>query len=76
MSDNAKVVIQKNLIKNELEKIGNEYEEKKKKKKIEILIENSKNNFLKLKYNNKERPLYNNLYIIKKMKNLFQIIKL
>ena len=59
VSDNAKVVIQKNLIKNELEKIGNEYEEKKKKKKIEILIENSKNNFLKLKYNNKERPLYN-----------------
>ena len=59
VNDNAKIVIQKNLIKNELEKIGNELEEKKRKKKIEILIENSKSNFLKLKYNNKERPLYN-----------------
>ena len=59
VTDKAKIVIQKNLIKNELEKIGNELEEKKKKKRLEILIENSKNNFLKLKYNNKERPLYN-----------------
>ena len=59
ISNNAKIVIQKNLIKNELEKNEKELEEKKRKKKLEILIENSKNNFLKLKYNNKERPLYN-----------------
>ena len=58
VSDKAKISVMKNLDKNELEKNETELEEKNKKKKIEILIENSKNNFLKLKYNN-TRPKYN-----------------
>ena len=59
ISNKAKIMIEKNLDKNELEKNENEYEKKINKRKIEIMIENSKNNLLKLKYNNIERPLYN-----------------
>ena len=60
ISNKAKITIQKNLYKSELEKNENEYKKQINKKKIEILMENSNNNFLKLKYNNMERPLYNN----------------
>ena len=59
VSNKAKAVILKNLYINELEKNGQELEEKNKAKKLEILIKNSKNNFLKLKYNNMVKPCYN-----------------
>ena len=59
ISTKAKFVIQKNLEKNEWEKNEGEYTKKINKEKIDIMIENSKNNFLKLKYNNMERPSYN-----------------
>ena len=59
VSNKAKAVILKNLYNNELEKNGQELEEKNKAKKLEILIKNSKNNFLKLKYNNMVKPCYN-----------------
>ena len=59
ISNKAKAAIQKSIYDNELEKNLDELEEKKKAKRMEILIENSKNNFLKLKFNNTRRPLYN-----------------
>ena len=59
ISNKAKAAIQKSIYDNELAKNLDELEEKKKAKKMEILIENSKNNFLKLKFNNTRRPLYN-----------------
>ena len=59
ISNKAKAAIQKNIYENELEKKCDELEEKKRAKKLEILIENSKNNFLKLRFNNTNRPSYN-----------------
>ena len=59
ISNKAKAAIQKSIYENELEKKCDELEEKKRAKKLEILIENSKNNFLKLRFNNTNRPSYN-----------------
>ena len=59
ISNKAKASIQKILYENDLEKNMNELRDKNKMKKLGILVENSKNNFLKLKNNNKEKPLYN-----------------
>lgn len=59
ISNKAKASIQKSLFENELEKNMEEFKEKNDAKKREILVENSNNNFLKLKYNNMEPPLYN-----------------
>lgn len=59
ISNKAKAVIQKNLYENELEKNRDDLELKNNEKKLKIMVENSKNNFLKLKYNNMEPPLYN-----------------
>ena len=59
ISNKAKAVIQKNLYENDLEKDRNELEQKNNIKKLRILVENSKNNFLNLEYNNTERPSYN-----------------
>lgn len=59
ISNKAKAVIQKNLYENDLEKNRNELEQKNNIKKLRILVENSKNNFLNLEYNNTERPSYN-----------------
>ena len=59
ISNKAKATIQKSVFQNELEKNLNEKEEKNNAKKIGILVKNSKNNFLKLKYNNMKPPKYN-----------------
>jgi len=59
ISNKAKAVIQKNLYENDLEENRNKLKQKNNIKKLKILIENSKNNFLNLNYNNTERPSYN-----------------
>jgi len=59
ISNKAKAVIQKNLYENDLEENMNKLKQKNNIKKLKILIENSKNNFLNLNYNNTERPSYN-----------------
>ena len=59
ISNKAKAVIQKNLYENDLEENRNKLKQKNNIKKLKILIENSKNNYLNLNYNNTERPSYN-----------------
>ena len=59
ISNKAKESIQKSLNKNRIEKSRNEIEKRNKRLNTEILVKNSKNNFLKLRYNNMTKPSYN-----------------
>ena len=59
ISNKTKQSLKKCLRRNETEKYRKEFEKRNQRFKTEILVKNSKNNFLKLKFNNTRRPLYN-----------------
>ena len=59
ISNKAKESIHRALIQKELEKNMNDCEEKINKEKSDILLNNNRKNFLKLRYNNHEAPQYN-----------------
>jgi len=59
ISNKTKQSLKKCLRRNETEKYRKEFEKRNQRFKTEILVKNSKNNFLKLKKNNMEKPFYN-----------------
>ena len=59
ISNKAKEAIHKVIYKNEFEKNMNEYEEKINNENIDVLLDNNRNSFLKLQYNNHDAPQYN-----------------
>ena len=59
ISPKAKEAIHKALYQKELEKNMNDCEEKINYENTDTLLNNNRNNFLKLKYNNNDRPQYN-----------------
>ena len=60
ISNKAKEAIHRAIYQKELEKNMNDGEEKMNGEKIDILLNNNRKNFLKLRYNNQEAPQYNN----------------
>ena len=60
ISNKAKEAIHRAIYQKELEKNMNDGDEKMSGEKIDILLNNNRKNFLKLRYNNQEAPQYNN----------------
>ena len=59
ISNKAKEVIHRSIYQKELEKNMNDYEEKINNENTDILLDNNRNTFLRLRYNNHDAPQYN-----------------